>query len=172
MTITTQETRKQALLDAAEAKFGFVPNVLKQMGESPAALEVYLGGQKALGTEGNRLTDEQRNYVQLATSQANGCNYCSAAHKAIGKMQGSDPAHLDAIAKGETIAEADGGAYVDATRLLMEKKGFLDGQDLARLQAQGINREAIYEIVASIAVKQVSNWVNHIAGTKVDAQFS
>ncbi|MDF1839652.1 MAG: carboxymuconolactone decarboxylase family protein [Planctomycetota bacterium] len=171
MTITTQETRKQALLESTEAKFGFVPNVLKKMSASPAALEAYLAGQTALGAEGNQLTDEQRNFVQLATSERNGCNYCTTAHKAIGKVQGSDAAHLDAIGQGHSIPEDAGGAYVDATHLLMEKNGFLDGKDLARLESLGIDRGVIYEIVANIAVKQMTNWVNHIAGTKLDSQF-
>jgi AhpD family alkylhydroperoxidase len=172
MTTTIQDNRRQELFSAAEAKFGFLPNVLKQMGTSPAALEVYLKGQAALGNPGNRLTAEQRNYVQLATSERNDCKYCVAAHKTMGSMQGSDKANLAAVAAGESIANDAGGLYVEATRLIMEKQGHLDGQDIARLEAQGLDREVLYEIVASVGVKLISNWINHIAGTKVDAQFS
>ncbi|MCP5020218.1 MAG: hypothetical protein GY930_00445 [bacterium] len=171
MSTTIQDIRKNELLDAAKSKFGFIPNVLKQMATSPAALEVYMGGQEALGNEGNRLTPEQRNFVQLAVSQRNGCDYCTAAHAAMGKMQGSNADDVKALATGNPIAEDAGGAYVDAAFLIMDKQGHLGGQDLSRLEAQGIDREKIYEIIGSIAIKQVSNWVNHIANTKVDAQF-
>lgn len=171
MTTTIQDTRKKDLLTAAETKFGFVPNVLKQMATSPAALEVYMGGQTALGNEGNSLTPEQRNHVQLAVSQRNGCDYCTAAHSAMGKMQGSNADDIKALATGNSIAEDAGGAYVDAAFLIMDKHGHLDGQDLARLEAKGIDREKIYEIIGSIAIKQLSNWVNHIANTEVDGQF-
>lgn len=172
MSTSIQDSRKQDLLSIAEAKFGFVPNVLKEMGTSPAALEVYLKGQGALGNEDNRLSAEQRNYVQLAVSAANDCAYCSSAHQAIGRMQGSSPDDLKAVASGQEISVEAGGLYVEAARLIMEKQGHLDGQDLARLEAQGLDREVLYEIIANIGVKLVSNWINHIAGTRVDTQFS
>ena len=142
------------------------------MGTSPAALEVYLKGQGALGHENNRLTAEQRNYVQLAVSAVNGCDYCTAAHSAMGRMQGSNAGDIKAVANGEAIAADAGGKYVEAALLIMEKQGHLTGQDLARLEGQGLDREVLYEIIGNIGVKIVSNWINHIAGTKVDAQFS
>ena len=172
MTTATQETRKQELLAGAEAKFGFVPNVLRQMSTSTAALEVYMQGQAALGAEGNRLTDKERNFVQLAVSQVNECDYCKAAHVAIGRMGGADTSDLEAVAAGQTIDASEGGDHVAATRLLMEKQGHLTAEDLGKLEQQGIDKEVLYEIIGNIAVKTVSNWVNHIAGTKIDAQFS
>ena len=76
------------------------------------------------------------------------------------------------MANGEAIAADAGGKYVEAALLIMEKQGHLTGQDLARLEGQGLDREVLYEIIGNIGVKIVSNWINHIAGTKVDAQFS
>ena len=60
---------------------------------------------------------------------------------------------------------------MNATRLLMDKQGHLSGEDLAKLEQQGIDREVLFEIIGNIAVKTISNWVNHIARTKVDKQF-
>jgi alkylhydroperoxidase family enzyme len=57
-------------------------------------------------------------------------------------------------------------------QLLLDKQGHLSGEDLARLEGQGIGREVIYELIANISVKMLSNWVNHVAKTKIDAQFS
>ena len=172
MTTLTQDTRKQELLDAAESKFGFLPNVLRQMSDSTAALEIYMNGQAALAHEGTKLTDKETNLVQLTTSQVNDCTYCVAVHSALGRMQGVDSSTLEAVAAGQSIAEAEGAKYVNATRLLMDKQGHLSGQDLAELEHQGIDREVLFEIIGNIAVKTLSNWVNHIARTKVDKQFS
>ena len=36
------------ILEQVKRKFGFVPNVLREMSASPAALQVYLGGQESL----------------------------------------------------------------------------------------------------------------------------
>ncbi|MFT5289587.1 MAG: putative peroxidase-related enzyme [Planctomycetota bacterium] len=172
MTTTTQDTRKEELLAGAESKYGFVPNLLRQLSTSTAALELYTQGQATLSAEGSRLSGKERNLVQLTVSEINDCGYCKAAHSAIGRMDGVDSSVLAAVSAGQSIEASEGGDYVAAARLLIEKQGHLSGEDLARLEKQGIDREVLFEIIGSIAIKTVSNWVNHIARTKVDAEFS
>lgn len=169
---TNQQDRKQELLSSAEAKFGFVPNVLRQMSDSPTTLDVYLSGQRALAQEGGRLGERERNLVQLAAARFFDCNYCKSAHKAIGRSQGVQPSTLEAVAGGQDISADEGGKIVEAARLLMDKQGHLSGEDLARLQAAGVDREVLFEIISGIAMKLVTTWVNHISRTKVDDQFS
>jgi AhpD family alkylhydroperoxidase len=171
MTPTTQSERTPPLLDAAKAKFGFVPNVLRQMSTSPAALEVYMQAQGSLANPGNRLSNRDRNLVQLAVSQHFGCDYCSAAHATIGKGLGSEPSTLDAVRAGQAIPEGEGGHMVEAVRLLLAGQGHLSGEERARLEGQGIDREVLYELIANISTKLLSNWVNHLAETEIDPQF-
>ncbi|MFT5080736.1 MAG: putative peroxidase-related enzyme [Planctomycetota bacterium] len=166
-----QNERAEALLQSAEAKFGFVPNLLRELSKSPAALEVYLQGQASLAHDDNVLSPRDKNLVQLVTSATADCKYCTAAHVAMGKGAGSSNDALTAVARGESVSESEGKAFVDATRLLIAKQGNLTGADLAALEAQGIDKATLYEVVGSISVKLLSNWVNHIANTKVDAQF-
>lgn len=168
---TTQRDRKEELLSVAKAKFGFVPNVLRQMSDSPAALDVYLSGQRALAHEGGRLDERERNLVQLAAARFYDCDYCTTAHCAIGRSQGVEGATLEAVASGQSVPDAEGGRYVEAAKLLLDKQGHLSGEDLARLKAEGIDREVLFEIVGGIAVKLVSTWVNHISNTEIDDQF-
>jgi len=78
---------------------------------------------------------------------------------------------LAAIGRGESVNDSEGGAIVEATRLLIAKQGHLSGADLASLQAQGIDKAMLFEMIGGISVKLLSNWVNHIANTKIDAQF-
>jgi len=167
---TATPTQAEPLLRKAEEKFGFVPNVLSEMAKSPAALAVYMGGQEALSQ--GTLSDKQRMAVELAVSAANKCAYCVSAHSWGGKLVGISPSDIETIRTGGRPQDADVAGVVHAARRLMEKKGWLDDQDLRELEEEGIDRGALYEIIAIIAIKLVTNYVNHIAHTPEDPQYS
>ena len=139
------------VFEAVRKKYGFVPNLIREMSKSPAVARAYLGGQQAL-TEG-KLTARDREAVQLAVSVYNECAYCRAAHR------------MGADATG--IAPAD----VAATWEILDVRGWLKAADLDRFQALGIDRAQIYEIVALIGLKTISNYVNHIAHTEIDKEL-
>lgn len=157
------------VLEQVKQKFGFVPNVLAEMAKSPAALQVYVGGGAALANAS--LTPKEQQAVQLAVSTANKCEYCQAAHSMGGKMAGIDAADLEAIKSGGLPADARLKAVVSAARLVHEKQGWLDANDLSQLESQGISRAQLYEVIAIMGLKLISNYVNHIAHTELDEQF-
>lgn len=141
-------------------------NIFKGMANSPAALNFYLQGSGALAQ--GSLTAAEREVVQLAIAEANQCDYCLAAHTAIGKGAG--------LSEAQTIA-ARGGAIGDSARLdalakfalaLHEKKGFVSADDLARFRAAGFDDGAIAEVVASYALAIYTNYFNHVNETAVD----
>ncbi|MFB6248581.1 MAG: hypothetical protein ABEL97_08435 [Salinibacter sp.] len=57
---------------------------------------------------------------------------------------------------------------MQAARRLLDKRGWLDEEDLEDLQAEGIGRTELYEINTLIGLKIFSNYVNHVAQTAVD----
>ena len=71
------------LLDAVNRQLGVVPNLMKVVGNSPAALEGYLGlsGALAKGTLGAK-TGER---IALAVAEVNGCSYCLSAHSYLAR---------------------------------------------------------------------------------------
>ena len=79
--------RARELLDAVKDRLGLVPNMTRAMANSPAALDGYLQFSGALGK--GSLPARVREQISLAVAQANGCDYCLAAHSAIGKTVGS-----------------------------------------------------------------------------------
>ena len=66
------------LLEAVNKQLGIVPNLMKVVGNSPAALEGYLSLNGALskGMIGNK-TGER---IALAVAEFNRCSYCLSAH--------------------------------------------------------------------------------------------
>lgn len=148
-------------------KYGFVPNQIKVLSEhSPAAANAYMKGMDA--TETSTLGADEREVVILAVSRYNDCHYCTRTHAFLGLSAGVDQATITAIHQGQLPEDDRFRALVHATRLLMDKEGWLDDGDLVRLREKGIERSELYEINAIIGMKIFSNYVNHIAQTEVD----
>lgn len=170
MTPTTQtDERAEQILQQVEQAYGFRPNLIEELVTSPAAAQVYLGGQKAM--EEASLDDAERNAVMLAVSTRNECHYCTAAHAGIGRQAGLTEAQVDAILEQEELEDDRLAALVDATDRVLEKEGWLEEDDLAELERRAVDRAQLYEIVALVGLKTISNYVNHIAGTEIDPQF-
>lgn len=55
---------------------------------------------------------------------------------------------------------------------MLDERGWLDETDLDELSGGGVDRQALYEIVAFVPLKTLTNYVNHIADTEVDPQFT
>src|SRR5271169_709355 len=88
----TATGKTKELLDAVKAKLGLVPNMVRAMANSPAALNAYLQFSGALA--GGSLSAKSREQIALAVGQVNECDYCLSAHSALGKMAGLTPEQI------------------------------------------------------------------------------
>ena len=81
---------------------GKIPNILKGLAQSPAALEAYMSLSGALS--GGTFSPKVREQIALATAGGNGCDYCASAHTAIGKSLKveENPSGLD-VSSAESI---------------------------------------------------------------------
>lgn len=72
----------QGILAGLQKKLGFVPNLHRLMSASPHVLAGWFGLASNLG---KTLDVKTRESIALATSQANGCDYCLAAHAYVAR---------------------------------------------------------------------------------------
>ncbi|HPF37240.1 MAG TPA: peroxidase-related enzyme [Phycisphaerae bacterium] len=166
-TITKQDANGKAksLLEAVEKKLGVVPNMMGAMANSPAVLEAYLGFSGALA--GGSLSAKLREQIALAVGQQNDCQYCLAAHSALGKFAGLS---------GDEIADSRRGAAGDAksqailtfAKKLVSQRGRVTEADLGNLRAAGANDGEIAEVIANVAVNLFTNYFNHAVDTVID----
>ena len=140
-------------------------NIFRAMGNSPAALDVYLGMAGALSKAS--LSDREREGIQLAVGQANNCGYCVAAHTAIGKSAGLSEAQTIEARRGK-LADAKLDALAKFALALVEKKGFVSNADLEAVRKAGYNDGHIAEAVATFALAVYTNVFNHVNDTAVD----
>lgn len=153
------------LFTAVKSKLGVVPNLMRTLGHSPAALEAYLGFSATLGR--GVLPAAVREQIALAVAQANACDYCLAAHSLLGRGAGLS---TDAIAAARRAHAGD--AKVDAilqfAAAVVAARGQVTDADLAAVRAAGASEAEIIETVAVVALNIFTNYVNHVAQTVVD----
>lgn len=172
-TIHTKDSAPEVskeLLGAAQAKYGFVPNLMGEMAEAPSMLEAYLSVGKAL--EASSLTPQEQQVVVLTVSYLNECEYCMAAHSAVAKMVGLPDGEISALREGQPLSDAKLEALSTFTGILVEKRGRPSEEEVAAFLSAGYTRAQILEVIVGIAFKTLSNFTNHIADTPVDKQFA
>ena len=153
------------LLDAVKAKLGLVPNMTRAMANAQAALNGYLQLSGALGQ--GALPAKTREQIALAVAQANGCEYCLAAHTAIGKMSGLTADQIRDSRQG-TAVDPKTDALVRFARKIVDAKGRVSGTDLQAVREAGHGDGAIAEVVAHVALNVFTNYFNHVADTDID----
>lgn len=157
--------KAKELLDAVHGKLGLVPNITRAMANSPAVLEGYLGLSGALGK--GSLSAKNREQIALAVGQANHCDYCLAAHSAIGKMVGLTPDQILDSRRGTAI-DPKADAVIRFARKLVDERGRVSDADVAEVRAAGLNDGGIAEVVANVALNIFTNYFNHVAETDID----
>ncbi|CDH47452.1 carboxymuconolactone decarboxylase family protein [Candidatus Contendibacter odensensis] len=184
-TVEQAPAASKPLLDAVHKQLGVVPNLMKLVGHSPAALEGYLSLNGALAK--GVLDSALRERIALTIAEFNGCEYCLAAHTYLGKNLaklneseilaaregGSSEAKADAALRflaaregGSSEAKAD--AALRFARRVASEHGRVSDADLAALRTAGFDDASIIEIVLNVALNVLTNYVNNVALTDVD----
>ena len=152
------------LLDVA-AKTGRVPNMLRMMANSPAALQGFLALRRALA-EG-ALPAATRKRIGLAVTELNGCDYCLSANIFSGRRNSLDDAELTANRNGASNDMREDAAVRLAAKIA-RTRGHVGNEDIAAFKAAGYSDAELVELVAQIALTTFTNYLNEAAGTDID----
>jgi uncharacterized peroxidase-related enzyme len=150
---------------AVRSKLGMVPNMMRAFGNSPAALQAYLQFSGSLAT--GVLSAKERELIALAVAQSNGCEYCLAAHSALGKMAGLTPDQIRDARLG-TAVDSKIEVLVKFSKKLVSERGHVTDDDLNTLRRHGYDDGHIAEMVANVALNLFTNYFNHVAETDID----
>ncbi len=162
------DSRLEALERANEA-FGMVPNLIATMAESPATAQAYLDLHDAFGR--SSFTPVEQQVVALTVSRIHECTYCMAAESAAAGMVGMGDDLLAQLRSGERPADARTAALIDFTTAVVEARGLTGDDAVADFVSAGFTQAQVLEVVLGVAKKVMSNYINHLAGTPLDAPF-
>jgi len=153
-------------LAAVQKQLGVVPNLMKLVGHSPAALEGYLAFSGALGK--GKLNVQMRERIALTVAEYNGCDYCLSVHSYLASNAVKiSSAEIDAARVGRSEDARTEAALQFALRVT-ESRGQVSDADLAAVRLAGFDEAAILEIVANVAVNVLTNYINNVAHTDID----
>jgi uncharacterized peroxidase-related enzyme len=151
--------------DAIERQLGVVPNMMRTMAQSPRVLEGYLALSGALSR--GLLPATLQEQIALAVAETNACNYCLSAHTALGRRAGLSDDQLAASREGRA-AEARADAALQFALAVLEHRGAIGDDELARVRAAGFSDAEIAEIIAHVALNVLTNYFNRAADTEID----
>ena len=171
-TIESAEPKGRKLLEAAQSKLGFIPNMYANMVNSPGLLETYLTGYAAFRNDSG-FTPPEQEVIFLTISRDNGCEYCVSAHSFIAdKASGLAPEVIESIRNGTAIGDPKLAALAAFTRVVGGTRGLPSKADSDAFMAAGYSERHILEIILALAVKTISNYANHLFHTPLDPVFA
>ncbi len=161
----TAQGRTRELLDTVQQAFGVIPNTAKVMANSPAVLDSFLAFSTAMG--GARIGSKLHNQVKLTTSETNSCDYCTSILSAVAPSAGLSTAEILAGRTGDSDDHRTRAALAFAHDAL-ESRGKVSNQQLAAVRDAGFDDAEIVEIVASVVLGCLTNFLNNVADTELD----
>ena len=161
----TASGKADQLFTAVKGKLGFVPNLMRVLGNSPAALEGYLSFSGALA--GGVLAPKLREQIALAVAEINGCGYCLSAHTLLGGKSGLG---AEDILSARKSAATDGksDAALKLARAVTLQRGMIADADLQAARAASLSDAEIIEVVQHVALNILTNYTNNVAQTVID----
>lgn len=152
-------------LDAIEGVFGVVPNMIRAVANSPAALNSMWGtfGARGAGTLGPKLGEQ----IAVAAAGRNAGYYCLAAHAALGQKAGATTAEMMDPQPGRSSDPKTAAALTFAPSVV-ENRGSIAANDVSALRAVGFDDSASMEILAHAALNLFINYVNVASDAPVD----
>lgn len=158
---------------AVQEKSGFVPNVFLTLAHRPDEFRAFFAYHDALMEKDSGLTKAEREMIVVATSGANGCQYCVVAHGAILRIRAKNPRVADQVAVNYRKAEITPRqrAMLDFAMKVATESQAVGEADFEVLRAAGFNDEDIWDIGAVAAFFALSNRMANLISMRPNDEF-
>jgi alkylhydroperoxidase family enzyme len=157
------------LLEASLKNFGMLPGLHGVMAEAPAVLEGYQVLHDLF--QKTSFDADELTVVWLTINVEHACHYCVPAHTAIAHMMNVDSNIISALRDETPLASDKLEALRNFTLAITRQRGNVTQDQLDAFYTAGYSQQQVLEIILGLAQKVMSNYVNHVAETPVDAPF-
>lgn len=161
--------KSKPILEKVKGKFGFIPNLLGGLAESPVAAEAYPTLDGIFSKSSLSATEQQ--VVLMTANYENGCDYCMAAHSTIAQGQKVPQTVIDGLRDNGDLGDPKLEALRAFARNLIEKRGHITQDEFQSFIDAGYTREQALDVVVGLAQKVISNYGNRLIETPVDDAF-
>jgi alkylhydroperoxidase/carboxymuconolactone decarboxylase family protein YurZ len=158
----------QDSLSQFEKSNGFTPNVLKQIANSPAALEAFLSGREALSR--GSFDEKMRAMIGITIAETYSCEYMLAARIAQGQKAGMTEEEIK-LAKQQSSKDPKIDLGLSFVRNLVLRHAELPESDLGELKGVGFTDGEIVELIANVSFNMFAYYMIQIAQPELDFPF-
>jgi uncharacterized peroxidase-related enzyme len=148
------------ILDNVDKLLGFVPNLHRLMSISPNALS---GWATLMGS-----LAKTRDGIALAVSEADGCDYCLAAHSFTAGNQAKIPADEIELSREGRSNDPKRRAAVAFAKAFIETRGKVSDAQFAAVRDTGWTDANIVEMIALTTQFLLTNFMNNAVQTPID----
>jgi alkylhydroperoxidase family enzyme len=165
-TIESAPEKSRQTLQALEQKFGFLPNVMATMAESPVLLNGFAG---SFGNfHGGSFNECEKQVLLLTNAVTFKCPWTVAAHSTFALEDGVPEADVNAIRAGKLPQDPKYAALSAMSRALIEKRGNLAETDIENFTSAGYSQVQIFEVITSTGVSTMAATATNMARTPVE----
>ena len=168
-TIETAPAGSKDVLQKINDKWGFIPNFMAVIAESPAMLESYMALNDIF--DKTSLTETERQIILMTNANKHECTYCMAAHTTVSQMSKVPGDVIESLRDNKPIEDKKLEALRKFTSIINETRGWPSENEVNDFLAAGYSKEVILDIIVGTAMKVMSNYTNHITDTKIDEVF-
>jgi uncharacterized peroxidase-related enzyme len=154
----------QGIFDHLEKAVGFVPNLYATYAYSNNALKNYLDFANAPSS----LKAKEKEVVNLAVSEVNGCEYCLSAHTAIAGMNGYSADQILELRAGKATFDSKLDALAQLAKNITENRGNTSQNVLDNFFKAGWTKENLIDTISLVGDKTISNYINNTTQIPVD----
>ena len=159
------DAKGQTIYDNINKQLGTVPNLYATSGYSSDTLENYLGFSGKAGA--SSFSKKELEAIKLAVSEVNACQYCLAAHTALGKMAGFTESETLQIREGKS-EDLRLRAITQLAADISRNRGKASQAAKANFFAQGFDNKALIDLVAAVTAITFTNYVHGTTEVPVD----
>lgn len=161
----TTSLDRQTLLDQINGAFGVTPNMFRAVANSPAALRSMWSSFVALGH--GSIDAKLGEQIAVAVADRNACEYCLAAHTALGRKAGASAEEMSAAQAGQSQDPKTRAALRFALKVV-DQRAQVSAADVQQLRDVGFVDEQVVELLAHVALNLFTNYVNIAFAVPVD----
>jgi AhpD family alkylhydroperoxidase len=150
-----------------EKHYGMVLNIHGEMAHSPLVLAAYEGINAAIAEQGtfDATTTEA---IALAVGAVNRCDYCQAAHTALGTAVGLGAGQMVAIRAGRAGDDAKLEALLAVARQIAADAGEVNEAAWDAALAVGWSEVELADLFVYVIGNIYTNYFNHYVHTDLD----
>ena len=159
---------------AVQEKAKFIPNVFLALAYRPAEFRAFFAYYDAvMEREGSTLSPAEKEMIIVATSAANGCQYCVIAHGALLRVFAKEPLLADQIAINYLHAPISPKqkAMLTFSVKLCRTPELITESDYVALREQGYDEEDILDISGVTAFFGLSNRMAIVMNMQSNVEF-